>query len=238
MIQAITVLCLVPALSTATAVAVHAESAVPPIAKTNPHAPRALIDRLPSHIKNDPTYVIDPAVKADTPLIYVDGSPVAGQSAGQVAAAASCWKSLVVPGWQTDFGSAVEGNCAFIGTTKSTKKTYNFKRNPSSSGNACFQVRGYWDPVVTPAGIRVLRGTPPAATLAPRTQLSRGATWLGCPRSRARSQVSWSAGRASSARALGAGVVAASDGSRITEAERTRPRRLGQPSPGGPSILA
>lgn len=119
--------------------------------KANPHAPKALIDRLPAEVRNDASYVIDPAIQADTPLIYTDGSEVPGQTASQVAAASSCWRSLVVPGWQTDYGSAVEGVCAFIGSSKSSKRTYNFWRNPDSKGTACFKVRGFWDPVVTPA---------------------------------------------------------------------------------------
>lgn len=127
------------------------EDSVTPLAKANPSIPREVIARFPKHIQDNGKIYIDPSVKVDTPLLYLDGTPVEGQSAKMTASASSCNKPIIVPGTQVDYGPIVSGPCAFIGTTRTAKKTYNFYGDPAYDGTACFKARGYYDPTPTPA---------------------------------------------------------------------------------------
>lgn len=131
----------------------HADpgDALSPLAKANPSISKEVIARFPKHLQENGKIYIDPSIKVDTPLLYLDGTPVEGQSAKMTAVALSCNKSLMIYGAQLDYSPVVYSPCGFIGTTPKAKKTYNFYRNPVYDGTACFKVIGFQDLIPTPA---------------------------------------------------------------------------------------
>lgn len=113
-----------------------------PAARANPNIPLETIESLPELIQNDPTIHIDPSIEPGMPLVYSEtGKPVPGQSPEELAAAATCLRTVTAPvgGYWLKYDSP----CGFIGTSAYSTLTYTKSTNPYSSGTGCWQGRGY-----------------------------------------------------------------------------------------------
>lgn len=113
-----------------------------PIARANPKVPLSVVRSLPRVIQMRSDLHIDPSIKADTPLIYTDGSVVPGQRGLKAQAAKACGRRMVAPvGFP--WTRALKSNCGMIGMNDRSYVSYVKWTDSNSRGTAQFRALGF-----------------------------------------------------------------------------------------------
>ena len=122
-----------------------------PLAQANPEISLEVIANLPTSLQQRSDLQIDPSITSRTPLVSVNGQPIAGQSPDMMAAATACGSQMVAPLglWSNPFPS----NCGVLGSPGATV-TYTVFTDAATSSFGCFQWLGY-NPVYAPLSTNI-----------------------------------------------------------------------------------